>query len=728
MAYTEWLSQTSSEPVWEGTKHPPATRVDDRYIWFIKSTTTLTPLNSRLSLGFSKDNNLLASDPPGTWTFSDETVLKDAGLANGHARNAQNLKIGVADLTFTPTDTTLHPITWRFGTSDASIAAPVWNGTQPSTGRVGDKLTFKWTGGVAPFTIKTYRANGSLLRSTTTSGNSYELDTANMSAEENYFELYDSNGSFMTTSVMLSPPAGNVVITNGGRSYVDGVMAFGIDVSNGVSVDLEGSLPVTAYGDAITSVGSQIELQPSYDIEVRSGETVKVSGRIGASYLLLSTGDIPKRYLRDEKGGLYTVYMLTSQQNGINFHTAPRPNEPDVGLQSAEIASGESATVELTGHNSFTIKPVEVGESQVQLDGGSDGATSYLNVIVVDEYPDTVLIKNGADVSVSDPEIFVNNPYLLNNNSNSVNVKGVVILGTGEGISISPHVEIEVSKDVHMTISQGTRATVIGQKVISKNYRVDNGTNVQVKGLASWSGDISNSTGAETSLTDGHVINTSGGSYSHIFGWKEQPHHEIVVNGSNVEISAGQIIVNADTISTRNGSSVHIGGQRPADISVRYRAVTSVFRGIQIERSDIIIDNPATITLTGTAFGGTLHDVATPCLTFYASMVPGREFVKGQFTEIPEISLDSSIRLGVKLYSCDNILLNPTTFASAYFTFDDELQLFANIDPVESIIYLLATPADLLILMRKKVYDVRLHVVDKQGNPSIVLTRKLRFI
>lgn len=524
-------------------------------------------------------------------------------------------------------------------------------------------------------------------------------------------------------SPILEHFAGAQLAVSGFSQY-----SSGVSVSAGASVDATGEKYVEIHdGDVLSSTGARILVQRKFDISVSAGDRVNVAGRLGASYLLVDTDEIADRYLKDESGGVYTLYLLTSQHE-IDLKTAARPGEPDVGLQHAEVASGDSVEVQVTGPDTFRLNALKTGESQVQLDGGSDGATTYINVIVLDEYPDTVLVKNGSQVTVADPEIIVVKPVILNNNVNNVNVTGLVILGSGEDIHVSQHVELEVSKETHLVVVNGTRVIVPGEKVMSKNLRIDNGTNVQINGSVIWSDDITLSAGSSVQIVDGHVVNVSAGTHTDLFGWKEQPHHEIVVNGAKVEIKPGQIIVNAATISTRNGSSAHVGGQKPADILVSYRGVTSVFRGMQVEKSSIIVENPATVVLTGTAFGGTIPDVATPYLLFPASIVPGREFVKGQFVDIPHISLDSSIRLGVKLYSYDNTLLNPTTFTSAYFTFDDDLQLFANIDPEESTFNVLAAPADMAGLARKKVYDMSLHVVDKQGNPSIVLTRKLRFI
>lgn len=197
-------------------------------------------------------------------------------------------------------------------------------------------------------------------------------------------------------------------------------------------------------------------------------------------------------------------------------------------------------------------------------------------------------------------------------------------------------------------------------------------------------------------------------------------------NGS-VSGDSGYMTIVTD-IDSGNGIQLYGEGQPSVDLIVDHNPVVAVFRGQQIESDDINIETNYNISLTGVSIGGSISDIQVPVEILYASMDVGKTFVLGQIPEIPKISLDSSIKLGVKLYSYDNKLLNPSTFSSAYFTFDDTLLMQANIDPVSSLLYVLATPTDLSVFVRNKIYDMRVHTVDKSGYPSIVLTQKVRFI
>lgn len=727
MAYREWLSAAANPPVWEGSKHPPTTLVDpDRYIWYLASTTAITPIGTGLTLGYSKDSTVVADDPDGVWTYSDQTILQQANSYNTHSHGAKNLKIGVADLTLTPTDTTLHPIIWRFGTqsTDAGVAVS-FDGAQAANGVVGDILAYQWKDGVAPFTLKFVKLDGTVLSTQTTSNRSYTMNSTNFPAGNVYVDLYDSNGTYATTKTVLVSQSGDISLTNGGQSDVEGIreMSSDVDIEAGSQIAIDGGLPVTAYGNAVTSAKVSFDVNPQFDLTLSSGSQVQIDGRLGASYFAVSSDSVKPRYIQDQlDGGTYKVYFLTSQRS-VEFKTTARNGEPTIQIDSVEVASGDAVTVQQTSGNTLTVSAQKSGNATVVINGE---ATTTLRMIVLDEYPDTILVKNGSSVNLSDHWITVERTDLLNNNVNNVTVDGLVIFSSDA--QVSDKVNVVVSKDYHIFLSQGSNVQVEGYKSMSHYQKIDNGNSVNIDGSVVFTDDLETSLGNQVILVDGHRVPTSGGGSVDLYGWKEEPQHGIVVNGSRTRVLASSININQPTLSVGAGANVHVDGQKPADITIGYRFVTSVFRGIQMEEDDVVIENPATITLTGVSVGGTMPDVAMPCLIFHESMVEGKEFVKGQITEIPEISLDSSIKLGVKLYSCDNTLLNPTTFASAYFTFDDELLLLANLDPVKSLIDIVASPSDLAILMRKKVYVMNVHVVDKQGNPSIVLTRKLRFI
>lgn len=729
MAYTEWLSTSTVPPVWEGSKHPPSTLVDpDRYIWFLNGTTSLTPINSNLTLGFSKDTTQVPTDPPGSWAYSDQTILQEATSYNNRSHGAKNLKIGVADLKFTPTDTSLHPIIWRYGTQDTAAGSAVaFDGNQSDTGVVGDILTYNWKNGVAPFTMKFVSLDGTVLSTQTTSNRTFTMNSTNLPAGNVYVDLYDSNGTFATTKTVLASPSGEISVTDGDQISVQGIFASESDVSvtNGSNMELDGGLPVTAYGDAETKNGSSVTVYPMFRLNVSVGANVDVDGRLGASYLQFSSPEVKQRYIKDLKNGSYDMYMLKSQHN-VDFTTSARAGEPSVDITDVSVMFGDSVSVERTGNNTFRVYAEELGQSQIMIDTvGGEGQT-LVNITVLDEYPDTVLIKNGSNTQLNSPWITVERKVLLNNNANQVDMSSYVVLGN-EDITVSHGSHVIASKDYHIFLSQGSNTSADGYKAIIHYQKVDNGNSVGLNGSVVFSGDAAVSSGSETYLVTGHRVEVSQGSTSKTFGWKEQPHNDIVVNGSNVDIVVGQISIDAQPIMVGSGSSISVSGIKPEDINVSYRMVTSVFRGIQEESDDISVENTCSIELTGVKEGGNLPDIDVNLL-YYASIVQGRDFVKGQIEEIPQISLDSYIKLGVKLYSCDNTLLNPTTFASAHFTIGDEVLIVAQLDYVNSVIQATVSPETLSVLKSRSVYDLNLHVVDKQGNPSIVLTRKLRFI
>lgn len=498
-----------------------------------------------------------------------------------------------------------------------------------------------------------------------------------------------------------------------------------VAVSASQSVEVTGEKYVEIHsGDVKASTAVGITVQRHFSVSVSGGEHLNVKGRLGASYFEFYSPEVNPRYVKDLKNGSYDIYMLTSQKS-VDFTTTGRPGEPHVDISDVDVMFGDSVSVERTGNNTFRVVAESVGESQIMIDTETGEGQTLINIQVLDEYPDTVLVKNGVDINLDDHLITVRRRVLLNNNAHDINMDASVVF-TGD-ISVSNAEKVIVSKDFHIFLSAGSKTTVEGYQAIIHRQKVDNGTAVNVTGSVIFTGNAQTVADVQTDIVTGHLAPTSNRIRTDLFGWKEQPHNEIVVSGGDVNVTTGQISVNAPAVTLRTGVSVNLQGIKPEDIHVSNRMVTSVFRGIQIEKDSVVIENTVTIELTGVKEGGNLPSIDTTLL-YDQSIVQGRDFVKGQITEIPEISLDSNVQLGVKLYSYDNTLLNPTTFASAYFTIGDEVLVFAKINPVKSIIETILSPDTLSVLHGRRVYDMNLHVVDKQGNPSIVLTRKLRFI
>lgn len=518
-------------------------------------------------------------------------------------------------------------------------------------------------------------------------------------------------------------PPEDIVSSNGSQTDVVGVKEDfpndDISISEGDQVTVDGVGEF--HGEVLSSNGSRVLDTP---IQVSAGAQVQLAGERPLTQIVLSA-DTP--YLTGGNNE-YEMYVIYGQDN-IHVNYSSISGEPDytptVVIQSNDDNAVDQPVTDPSVKDFYFNALDTTGTAVYRISAGVPAVHAHLTIHVVEEYPDKQLVKNGSQVTF-DYSMQIINPNLLNNNYNNVNIDGTVIF-TGD-VAVDNGNSVVVAQTHNLAVSNSGKIELVGGMSQRQDISIKQAGTVTVVGQVTFGGDAITSAGSNTESVTGHIVGVAAGGNSEVLGWKEEPNTVVVVNGSAVEIVAGGIIIYAPNISVSNGGQVHFTGQKPEDINVSHPTVVSVFRGIQKESSDINVSSGINLVLTGTANGGTVSDVAIPCLTFYSSMVAGRCFVKGQIEEIPEISLDSSIKLGVKLYSCDNTLFNPTSFTSAYFTFDDSLQLPANIDPVNSLTYVIATPTDLAVLTRNKVYDVRLHAVDKSGNPSIVLTRKLRFI
>lgn len=535
---------------------------------------------------------------------------------------------------------------------------------------------------------------------------------------------------------------------------INTIVKFPVHVTNGEQITVSGS-QVTAptfSSDETVSHGEQIS---TYDYNVVvSGDVLSTNGDSNDIWFGESINIDQGNQIVTDEYRPQTQFILSGKKveqvdtNEFKMYALLSENFVRVSVQPPAGEPGQNSSVVVvydddtdpdnnviahpnSGHPYFDIIPQRLGKTRLRVSGGEDNVHAWLDVTVVDEYPDTVLVQNGVQIDLGTPEIHVTNPAILNNNVNHVKVDGYVVLGTGNDILVKNGSNTAAIQIHNLVVSHGEQIAMSGGKSYTMPEVLTNqGGRVNVTGHVELGApdDLLVSNGSRTEIVAGHNIAVSAGSRVSDYGWKEEPNTVVVVGGGNISVSVGSIEVTVPQVKNSTGAQTHLVGQKPEDILVKHRPVVALFRGKQVERGNIGISTGATLILTGVANGGTMPDVSVPCQVFYGSLVPGKCFVKGQIEEIPEISLDSSIRLGVKLYSCDNTLLNPTSFTSAYFTFDDELQLPANIDPVSSIIYVVARPADLSVLKRKKIYDMRLHAVDKQGNPSILLTRKLRFV
>lgn len=489
-------------------------------------------------------------------------------------------------------------------------------------------------------------------------------------------------------------------------------------------------------------------------------QPVKLSEGVYTMALPANFGNFYFGALLKDENGVGATYP-TVDENGdpatASYSDGQTLTSTDATVMSITGADAGTGVATTTGHTSTLVTHNKAGQAVINVtiaakpdQGMPDDIQGTLIINTVDGLgiadfgnvsqieststgPSVDIANLSDDINISHGEQIINQGYLLTTDTvnvthtGGVNLSGVVEQFS-EDILISHSANASALQTQGIGLAHGSNVIMSGGKEIKSFVKIEPGAQVTVNGVAIFGGDAITSNGSSLGHVAGYTNQTSGGANLVVYGWKEEPQTVVVVNGGSVDLTVGGIEVYAPDISISHGGSVSVGGQKPEDILVFARPVAAVFRGMQIERSDITVQNDVNIMLTGVAVGGTIPDTSVPCIIFAASLVPGRCFVKGQVEDIPEISLDSSIELGVKLYSCDNTLLSPTTFTSAYFTFDDELQIYANLDTVTGLISALVTPADFSVLKRKKVYDMRLHAVDKQGNPSILLTRKLRFI
>lgn len=324
-----------------------------------------------------------------------------------------------------------------------------------------------------------------------------------------------------------------------------------------------------------------------------------------------------------------------------------------------------------------------------------------------------------------DSRVNILNRVIMNTNGNSVKLAGYPLYS--EAIKVSNGLNIVDKKFFNIGFNHGVNIEAGGYMVQSQDITIyHKQKTVNMLGIQGYADDLLVSVNTDTDITTGQTLNVSGGATKNLYGWRLFTFDESVSTGTSTDISPGLTVIESEPLDISMSAKADFTGHIPGDIMISHRVVTSLFRGTQVESEDIIIHNPAESVLTGTSLGGSMTDVGVPFYIFYVSMDVSKEFVNGQIQEIPQISLDSSIIFGVKLYSSENTLVNPNTFVSASFTFDD-MEFPANLDAKRGVISLLMNPDDMLPMF-SGMYSVSLHVVDKAGNPSILFNRNVRFI
>ncbi|QYA57524.1 hypothetical protein SARAHDANIELLE_108 [Hafnia phage vB_HpaM_SarahDanielle] len=160
-------------------------------------------------------------------------------------------------------------------------------------------------------------------------------------------------------------------------------------------------------------------------------------------------------------------------------------------------------------------------------------------------------------------------------------------------------------------------------------------------------------------------------------------------------------------------------------LSISERVVVSDFRGIQTVHETLSVKNLSQVVYSGSVDPASVEPV-TLCRDFKVRL-DGKEFIKGSFREIVKIPFDSSCKVGVQLYSCNRKVLNVSEIALAFFEVDGAFKVNMTIDPHDNKLYYVISQEDYKTLVKNKVYDTFVTVVDKSNNSSIVFTRKVRF-
>lgn len=165
----------------------------------------------------------------------------------------------------------------------------------------------------------------------------------------------------------------------------------------------------------------------------------------------------------------------------------------------------------------------------------------------------------------------------------------------------------------------------------------------------------------------------------------------------------------AETITISNSTRVH-----------DYRGVLAVTEELSVEVG-------SRVNLTGDRSEGALDtDTLTICRFLDASL-SGDSFISGFCEDSVKIPFDSSCTLGVKLYNCENKRVDVESVGAAYLTIQDAFQSPMTTNKKHNRIDYLFSQDDYKMLVKGKVYDMLVSVVDKSGNHSTILKRKVRF-
>lgn len=161
-------------------------------------------------------------------------------------------------------------------------------------------------------------------------------------------------------------------------------------------------------------------------------------------------------------------------------------------------------------------------------------------------------------------------------------------------------------------------------------------------------------------------------------------------------------------------------------ISISNATRVHSYRGVLIITDKLSVEAGSRVSLSGYVSDGGTSDVFTICRLLDAPM-SGKPFISGNCSGIVKIPFDSSCLLGVKLYNCENKRINVNSIEAAFITLDTAFQSPMTVNKETNRLEYIFSQNDYKVLVKGKVYDMIVNVVDESGNHSTVLKQKVRF-
>lgn len=165
----------------------------------------------------------------------------------------------------------------------------------------------------------------------------------------------------------------------------------------------------------------------------------------------------------------------------------------------------------------------------------------------------------------------------------------------------------------------------------------------------------------------------------------------------------------AETITISNSTRVH------------------AYRGVLAVTDELTVETGSRVSLSGKVGDGVLDTDSLTICRFLDASLSGDSFISGFCEDYVKIPFDSSCLLGVKLYNCENKRVDVESVGAAYITIQDSFQAPMTVNKEHNRLDYLFSQDDYKMLVKGKVCDMLVRVVDNSGNHSTILKRKVRF-